>query len=153
MKFSQSVQGWRSRWFYVKDEASADGEPLVKMGVPVIHRKSWRNELTAEEKRQTDGLMDQIATLRGKELTGVHLASTFLKHRIQPLQARVHSMWAYSGASHPTRVRNEELSTNELEDNVRAITKIRADDSCEATPPIAPFGAGNAPTKVNFSCL
>jgi hypothetical protein len=33
------------------------------MGVPVIPRKSWRNELTAEEKRQTDGLMDQIATL------------------------------------------------------------------------------------------
>jgi hypothetical protein len=63
MKFSQSAQGWRSRWFYVKDEASADGEPLVKMGVPVIPRKSWRNELTAEEKRQTDGLMDQIATL------------------------------------------------------------------------------------------
>jgi hypothetical protein len=59
-------------------------------------------------------------------------------------------MWAYSGASDPTRVRNEELSTNELEDNVRAITKIKASDPCDAIPPVAPFEASNAPTMVNF---
>ena len=91
--------------------------------------------MTAEEMTQTDELMTRIASLRDSGLTDVHLAGVFLKRRIQPLQARVHNIWAYSGTGDATQVRNEELSSNELETNLRAITCIKASDPINYSPP------------------
>src|SRR5664279_4755347 len=98
--------------------------------------------------------MAQIATLRdetaGKEVTSIHLISTFIRRRVQPLQARVHGMWEYVGSSDPTRTREDELSRDELETRVRAITKLKANDPCHVKPPVAPFGEGRAPTEVGI---
>jgi hypothetical protein len=45
-------------------------------------------------------LMQKILELRstpGKEVTGLQLIRTFIEHQIQPLAARTHCMWEYSG--------------------------------------------------------
>ena len=59
----------------------------------------------------------------------MQLICTFLKQRIQPLQARVHGMWEYSGLQDPTRTSPEEISDEELEARVRQITHLKRDDS------------------------
>ena len=98
--------------------------------------------------------MAQIVALRttaGKQVTGLHLVSTFIRRRIQPLQAWVHGMWMYSGSSDPTRTREDELSRDELETRIRAITLKRAEDPCHKSSPVEPFGEGNDPTEVSLN--
>ena len=46
----------------------------------------------------------------------------FLGRRIQPLQARDHPMWMYSGLEDTTRIHPEEVSKDILENWLRGIT-------------------------------
>ena len=59
-------------------------------------------------------------------------------------------MWQYKGATDPTRTRREELSTNELEKNVRSLTNLTVEDAFLGEPPVAPYGEGEKLPKVNF---
>src|SRR5664279_523144 len=98
--------------------------------------------------------MSQIEVLRtteGKKVSGLHLVSTFIRRRIQPLQARFHGMWMYSGPSDPTSTRGDELSRDELETRIQAITSKRAEDPCDESSPVEPFGEGNDPTEVSLN--
>ena len=81
--------------------------------------------------------MAQVLALQktvGKEVSGIQIISTFIRHRVQPLQAMVHAMWQYTGAADPTRVHKEELSTNELETRVRSLTTLTAEDPFPGEP-------------------
>ena len=49
-------------------------------------------------------------------------------------------MWMYQGVSDPTRVGREELSTNEVQKSVRAITTLAVDDDFPGLPLVAPYG-------------
>ena len=118
----------------------------------MVRKRTWKHKITDAEKTETDELMSQVEALRmteGKQVSGLHLISTFIRRRIQPLQARVHGMWMYSGSSDPTRTRGDELSRDELETRIRAITSKRAGDPCDESSPVEPFGEFNAPTKVS----
>lgn len=42
-------------------------------------------------------------------VTGIGVVETFFRHRIQPLKARVHSMYEYVGQDDPTRESRTEL--------------------------------------------
>ena len=66
--------------------------------------------------------------------------TTFIRRCIQPLQARAHGMWMYQGATDPTRISKEDLSTTEVEKSVRAITSLSGDDEFPGPPPVTPYG-------------
>jgi hypothetical protein len=77
-KMADSIQDWRKRWFYIKDEKSLEEQ---KFGLAsfdpkkeVKKLKSWDHALSAEELEETNPLMAQIQTLQheqGKKLSGL----------------------------------------------------------------------------------
>jgi hypothetical protein len=75
----------------------------------------------------TEPLMQKIAQLQstpGKEVTSLQLTPTFIERRIQPLVARAHCMWDYSGRKDPTRLSSDELKDIEIDNVVHAITAL-----------------------------
>jgi hypothetical protein len=109
LRKSESVQGWRKKWFYIRDEAGASqvhGLPEFSPDAIIKKKKSWKHKLATSEVEEASKLFTQVATLQstaGKEVTGIHLISTFIRRRVQPLQVRVHAMWMYEGCQDPTR--------------------------------------------------
>ncbi|KAI5009053.1 hypothetical protein ZWY2020_010101 [Hordeum vulgare] len=65
------------------------------------------------EKIQIQPLVDALVEVVRKGVTGIDLLEIFLGRRIQPLQARHHAMWLYSGPEDSTRT-NPECVTREL---------------------------------------
>ncbi|KAM0901778.1 hypothetical protein ACQ4PT_019735 [Festuca glaucescens] len=141
-----SVQNWRNKWFYIRDvKASSQlhGLPPFSVVEHIKPKRSWKNKLTEYEAAEVNGLVAKIKGLRdatSKKTFGLQILSTFLKRRIQPLQARVHTMWMYSGASDPTRAMVEELSSKELKTRIVSLTRLKCTDPLPGEPPVAPFG-------------
>jgi hypothetical protein len=76
----------------------------------------------------TQPLMEKIQQLRAtpkKELSGIQLIRTFIERRIQPLSARAHCMWDYTDRQDSTRISPDELKEAEIDDSVRAVTKLK----------------------------
>jgi hypothetical protein len=72
-------------------------------------------------------LLTQIVKLKdvaNKELNSTQLIVFFLQRWIQPLQARVSRLWAYSGVKDRSRVSQSNLTTEEVEKKVRSFTKL-----------------------------
>ncbi|KAK1613808.1 hypothetical protein QYE76_019325 [Lolium multiflorum] len=70
VKFTDSVQGWRRKWLYIKDESSASQEyGLAPFDATeeIQRRKSWDAEATAEEKAATDALITRIHELQNTD--------------------------------------------------------------------------------------
>ena len=85
---------------------------------------------------QTNEYMSQIAELKQRGLTGVQLTAIFLKRRFQPLRTRVVPMWEYKGAGDKTRLRKDELSSNEVDAFLRNIIKSA---HCDSSLSVEPF--------------
>jgi hypothetical protein len=155
-KMLEYVQGWRKKWFYIHDEPGASqqfGLPEFSAEEVVTKKRSWRHELSTTEAAEADRLMARVLELQktvGKEVAGVQIISTFIRRRVQPLQARAHAMWQYTGAADPTRVHKEKLSTNELETRIRSLTTLTAKDSLTSKPSVAPYGEGKELPVVIF---
>jgi hypothetical protein len=60
-----------------------------------------------------------------KELSGILLIHTFIECRVQPLAAWAHCMWEYTDHRNPTRMTSDELKEVEIDDGIRAVTKIK----------------------------
>jgi hypothetical protein len=76
----------------------------------------------------TQPLMEKIQQLWAtpkKELSGLQLIRTFIERRIQPLAARAHCMWDYTGHQDPTRFSSDELKEAEITDGVLAVTSLK----------------------------
>jgi hypothetical protein len=90
--------GWRTKWFYAKDKFLAGqnfGLEEFRPTTTIRSRVSWRHELSEEEMKTTQPLMEKIQQLRAtpkKELSGIQLIQTFIERRIQPLSSRAHCM-------------------------------------------------------------
>ena len=54
-------------------------------------------------------LVEKVVQLINEGVTGLDLLEVFLSRRIQPLQARDHPMWLYSGPEDTARVHPEEV--------------------------------------------
>ena len=65
---------------------------------------------TPEEKAEVLMLVDRVVQLVRDAVTGMDLLEVFLSRRIQPLQARDHPMWMYSGTDDTARVHPEEVA-------------------------------------------
>jgi hypothetical protein len=122
---------WSTKWFYAKDKSSAGenfGLEEFRATTALRSSVSWRHELSEEEMKITEPLMEKIQQLRAtpkKELSGVQLIQTFIEHRVQPLAARAHFMWDYTDRRDPTQISSDELREVEIDDSVRAVTNIK----------------------------
>jgi hypothetical protein len=96
-----SVQGWRKKWFYIKDQkaVSSDKFGIAPFDASKILMKltSWDSPPTEAEVEDIKPLLTQIQSLKsaaGGGLTRTQLMAFFLQRRIQPLQSRVSKLWS-----------------------------------------------------------
>jgi hypothetical protein len=107
--------GWRTKWFYAKDKSLAGqnfGLEEFRPTTTIRPQASWAHELSEEEMKITQPLMEKIQQLWAtpkKELSGLQLIRTFIERRVQPLAARAHCMWDYTDRRDPTRISSDEL--------------------------------------------
>jgi hypothetical protein len=134
-----SVQGWRKKSFYIKDQktASSDKFGIAPFDATKILTKltSWDSPPMEVEIEDIKPLLSRIQTLKstaGSALTGTQLMAFFLQRRIQPLQARVSILWSYSGSEDPSRVSKEDLEKKGLDKRVRALTTFTKENEIPA---------------------
>jgi hypothetical protein len=134
-----SVQGWKKKWFYIKDQKTASSD---RFGIaPFDANKnltkltSWDSPPTKAEIEDIKPLLTRIQSMKsaaGGTLTGAQLMAFFLQRRIQPLQARVSRLWLYSGSEDPSRVSKEDLEKKGLDKRVRALTTLTKENEIPA---------------------
>ncbi|KAI5002897.1 hypothetical protein ZWY2020_027547 [Hordeum vulgare] len=112
LQLSESVRNWQSTWFYCQDVAcpnATTGLPPFSLDRPAPPKQL---ALTKAEKIRIQPLVDALIDVVKKGVTGIDLLEVFLGRRIQPLQARDHAMWHYTGPEDSTRT-NVECVTGE----------------------------------------
>ncbi|KAK1696545.1 hypothetical protein QYE76_013242 [Lolium multiflorum] len=150
VKFSDSVQGWRKRWLYIREESADSLEhniPPFNGNEKILRRRSWDAEATDEEKSATGALMTCIHELqntRGQELSGIQITTYFLRIRVQPLQARKNPLWMYAGDKDVDRL-SIDLSVKDLEKLVRKISSLSKKDAIPTTCRVVPY-SGTTPS-------
>jgi hypothetical protein len=152
----ESVQGWRNKWFYLRDPivpGRRSNLPPFEDVLIAKPKKSWRNTLSPEEKVVADRLFDQVIVLKntgGLTMCGTEVVSVFLQRRVQPLMSRPHQLWLYTGKSDKSRVISADLSAEELRDEVRRLTCLSMKDNIILTSARPPYDLHHLPTEVIF---
>ena len=125
MSFPNCVKRWQGTWFYCRDVPSTQNQ----LGLPPYSSKRVRAPPTLtmvkEEKVGVDILSSMLIGFVNGGGNGMDLLDPFFSRRLQPLQARVHPMWMYEGASDPTQVHPEELVETNVGAKIKAITCAR----------------------------
>jgi hypothetical protein len=128
---STSVQGWRTKWFYIKDcKASSEDE----YGLAPFDASKELKKLASWDSPPTDAKMEQIAPLlthiqalkggKGGTLSGIQLMAFFMQRRVQPLQHRLSKLWSYSSLVDPSRISGDLMEKQEVDKRVRSLTKL-----------------------------
>jgi hypothetical protein len=131
---SASVQGWRTKWFYIKDrKASSEDE----YGLAPFDASKELKKLASWDSPPTDAEMEEIAPLltrvqalkggKGGTLSGIQLMAFFVQRRVQPLQHRLSKLWNYSGLVDPSRISGDLIEKQEIDKRVRNLTKLTKD--------------------------
>ena len=97
-------------------------------------------------KAQVKVLVERVIQLVRNGVTGVDLLEVFLGRRIQPLQARDHPMWMYSGLEDSTRIHQEDVSEDILEKWLMGITSNK--DNPRGSRRVIPFDHSHQPEQV-----
>jgi hypothetical protein len=131
---STSVQGWRTKWFYIIDRkaSSEDEYGLAPFDASKELKKlaSWDSPPTDAEMEQIAPLLTRIQTLKGGKgdaLSGIQLMAFFVQRRVQPLQHRLAKLWSYSGLVDPSRISGDLMEKQEVDKRVRSLTKLTKD--------------------------
>ncbi len=91
---------WRGRWFYLQIE---DLDPVFVVPEEQPDKiPSWTTKPALTPSLQS--FIDIVEDLRERGLLGYEVAADFIGRRIQPLQARAHPAFDYSGPEDATRV-------------------------------------------------
>ncbi|KAK1642028.1 hypothetical protein QYE76_059833 [Lolium multiflorum] len=152
VKFPDSVQGWRKRWLYIREEYLDSQEYNIEPfngDAKILRRRSWVAEATKEEKMATNALMKRIRELqntRGKELSGVQITAYFLRIRVQPLQARKNPLWLYAGEKDVDRI-SKDLHVKDLERLIQCFSSLSKKDSVPTSCRVEPYSGTNALPK------
>ncbi|KAK1614175.1 hypothetical protein QYE76_019692 [Lolium multiflorum] len=152
VKLPDSVQGWRKKWLYIREEnhgCAEDNIPPSDGAEKILRRRSWDAEATEEERTSTEALMTRIHELqntRGKELSGIQITAYFLRTRVQPLQARKNPFWNYAGDEDTDRL-SANLEVKDLDRLIRKISSLKKKDSIPSTYRVKPYSATNALPK------
>jgi hypothetical protein len=84
----ESVQGWRLKWFYLRDPSTHGCNTCLPKFVDVLEatpKKYWRNILTVEERTTTDKLYERIFEIKdvdGQTMISTKVVAVFLRRRI-----------------------------------------------------------------------
>ncbi|KAK1608261.1 hypothetical protein QYE76_031934 [Lolium multiflorum] len=152
VKLPDSVQGWRKKWLYIREEnhgCAEDNIPPFDGAEKILRRRSWDAEATEEERTSTEALMTRIHELqntRGKELSGIQITAYFLRTRVQPLQARKNPFWNYAGDEDTDRL-STNLEVKDLDRLIRRISSLKKKDSIPSTYRVKPYSAAHALPK------
>ncbi|KAK1679814.1 hypothetical protein QYE76_040662 [Lolium multiflorum] len=152
VKLPDSVQGWRKKWLYIREEndgCAEDNIPPFDGAEKILRRRSWDAEATEEERTSTEALMTHIHELqntRGKELSGIQITAYFLRTRVQPLQARKNPFWNYAGDEDADRL-STNLEVKDLDRLIRRISSLKKKDSIPSTCRVKPYSAAHALPK------
>ncbi|KAK1596487.1 hypothetical protein QYE76_018833 [Lolium multiflorum] len=152
VKLPDSVQGWRKKWLYIREEnhgCAEDNIPPFDGAEKILRRRSWDAEATEEERTSTEALMTRIHELqntRGKELSGIQITAYFLRTRVQPLQARKNPFWNYTGDEDADRL-STNLEVKDLDRLIRRISSLKKKDSIPSTCRVKPYSAAHALPK------
>ncbi|OEL27528.1 hypothetical protein BAE44_0011453 [Dichanthelium oligosanthes] len=135
MKMADSNWGWHSEWFYVANPLL----PLLAFSGRFVEKLThWEWGPDDEERRMwTSPMHGLLRELKGAGLTGVKVMWTFFERRIQPLRARAHPMFRYTGASDPTRMSPAALTPTEVRARMWAVIR-----RTEITPELEQLEAG-----------
>ncbi|KAK1683116.1 hypothetical protein QYE76_043964 [Lolium multiflorum] len=150
----ESVQGWRNKWFYLRDPAVSGQRsnlPPFEDKLATKPKKSWQNALSPEERVIADKLFDQVVALKntgGLTMCGTEVVSVFLQCRVQPLMSRPHQLWLYTGKDDESRVSSADLSAEDLRDEVRRLTCLSAKDNIVLVSARPPYDSQHLPTEV-----
>jgi hypothetical protein len=130
---SASVQGWRTKWFYIKDRKAS---PEDEYGLAPFDAFKELKKLASWDSPPSDAKMEQIAPLltriqalkggKGGALSGIQLMAFFVQHRVQPLQHRVTKLWSYSGLEDPSCISEDLIVKQDVDKRVRSLTKDHA---------------------------
>jgi hypothetical protein len=66
-RMRESIQGWRSKWFYLRDHPASGHRsnlPTFEYVLEAVPKKCWQNALTAEEKVIADKLYEKVLDLK-----------------------------------------------------------------------------------------
>ena len=108
-KLSQKVIDWKPRWFYIENHGNS--LPPILAGPP-IQRAEWLK--MPIDMSQIPELLEMIASLKQKGISGEAIAFDWMKHRIQPLQARVTFGFEYQGKMIRRDVREKRFPMEKL---------------------------------------
>jgi hypothetical protein len=121
-----SVQGWRKKWFYIKDQKTASSDhfgiaPFDANKSP-MKLTSWDSPPIETEVENIKPLLTRIQSLKsatGGGLTGTQLMAFFLQRRIQ-LSKLVSPNYGLTlvwmiPLECPNRTQRKRISTNELD--------------------------------------
>jgi hypothetical protein len=129
-----SVQGWRKKWFYIKDHkvSFSDQYGIAPFDASKEVKKlaSWDSPPTEAEMEEIKPLLARIQALksgRGGALSGTQLMAFFLQRRVQPLQHRLSKLWTFSGLGDSSRVSEDLMEKKDLNKRVRALTTLTKD--------------------------
>jgi hypothetical protein len=129
-----SVQGWRKKWFYIKDHKVSSSD---QYGIAPFHASKRVKKLALWDSPPTEAEMEEIKPLlahiqelksgRGGALSSTQLMAFFLQHRVQPLQHRLSKLWSFSGLGDSSRVSEDLMEKKDLDKRVRALTTLTED--------------------------
>jgi hypothetical protein len=126
-----SVQGWRTKWFYIKDQkvSSSDKYGIAPFDASQELKKlaSWDSPPTEAEMEEIKPLLARIQELkggRGGALLGTQLMVFFLQRRVQPLQHHLSKLWLFSVLEDPSQVSEDLMEKKDLDKRVRALTTL-----------------------------
>jgi hypothetical protein len=129
--FAASVQGWRTKWFYIKDRKASreDQYGLAPFDASQEVKKltSWDALPLDAEVEQVLPLLSRIQALKGGKggaLSGIQLMAFFVQRRVQPLQHRLTKLWSCSGLEDPTRISEDLIKKKDVDKRVRSLTKL-----------------------------
>jgi hypothetical protein len=124
LEFSMAalVQGWRKKWFYIKDQkiSPSDQYGIAPFDAAKDLEKlaSWDLPPMEAEMEDIKPLLARIQALNsgsGGALSGTQLMSFFLQRRVQPLQNRASKLWSYSGLEDSSRVSKDDMDKKDLD--------------------------------------
>jgi hypothetical protein len=129
-----SVQGWRTKWFYIKDRKASSKD---EYGLAPFDASKELKKLALWDSPPTDAEMEGIAPLlthiqalkggKGGALLGIQLMAFFVQRRVQPLQHLLSKLWNYSGLVDSSRISGDLMEKQEVDKRVRSLTKLTKD--------------------------
>jgi hypothetical protein len=129
-----SVQGWRTKWFYIKDRKVSFSD---EYGLAPFDASQELKKLSLWDSPPTDVEMEEIAPLltriqalkggRGGALSGTQLMAFFVQCRVQPLQHCLSKLWTFSGLGDSSRVCEDLMEKKDVGRRVRALTTLTKD--------------------------